>query len=267
MNTPSSLLPSSIVNERYEVVKCLGTGSMGMVYLCRDMTLRNRLIAMKVLFPHVAQNEVVVARFLNEIAVSYEISHQHVVRTYDYFRTVDLVAFTMEFVCGGDLSDRIRKRTPFTFDQIIQILTQTLSGVSAIHAAGIIHRDLKPENILLTSSGEVKISDFGIARANDGQKLTEAGGVLGTIDYVSPEYLNSGSVDSRSDLYALGTIAYELIVGHLPFQGKNVIDTMSSKVSTDPQPPHRLRADCPEALSRIVMKALNRNPEDRKSVV
>ncbi|MFN8391167.1 MAG: serine/threonine-protein kinase [Bdellovibrionota bacterium] len=263
MTAANTLLPSSIVNERYEVVKCLGTGSMGMVYLCKHLALGGRLIAMKVIFPHVAQNEIVAARFLNEIAVSYDVSHQNVVRTYDYFKTENMVAFTMEYINGGDLADAIRKRAEMPIGRIVQILAQTAAGVRAIHEAGIIHRDLKPENILLSSTGDVKISDFGIARAKDAQKLTEAGGVLGTIDYVSPEYLSLGVVDQRSDLYAIGTIAYELLTGRLPIQGSNVIHTMNLRVSTDPVAARELRKDCPEELNRIVMKALARDPGNR----
>lgn len=258
-----NLQPGTIVNGRYEVVKCLGTGSMGMVYACRHRELSGHIVAMKVLFAEVARDEVAAARFRNEIVASYGVSHPNVVRAYEYFRDGDLIAFTMEYIGGGDLADRINGDEPIPVDEVIAMLCQMVSGVQAIHEAGIIHRDLKPENILITSQGSVKITDFGIARIGTGPKLTEHGGVVGTIDYVSPEYLERGQVDARSDIYALGVISYEMITSESPFKGKSVIETMTMRLRTDPEPPHHLRPECPVALSNIVLKAMARNPEKR----
>ncbi|MCC6931923.1 MAG: protein kinase [Deltaproteobacteria bacterium] len=255
-----NLQPGTIVNGRYEVVKCLGTGSMGMVYACRHRELSNHLVAMKVLFAEVARDEIATARFRNEIVASYGVSHPNVVRAYEYFRDGDLVAFTMEYIGGGDLADRLNPGNPLPFDQILHFLKQMCSGVQAIHDAGIIHRDIKPENILITSQGDIKITDFGIARTGTGPKLTEHGGVVGTIDYVSPEYLERGEVDTRSDIYALGVLGYEMITSETPFQGKSVIETMTMRLRTDPSAPITKRPECPEELNRIVMRALQRNP-------
>lgn len=258
-----SLQPGTIVNGRYEIVKCLGTGSMGMVYACRHQQLSGHLVAMKVLFSEVAQDEVAAARFRNEIVASYGVSHPNVVRAYEYFRDGDLIAFTMEYIGGGDLADRINSDKQIQISDVINMLSQMCSGVQAIHDAGIIHRDLKPENILLTTQGDIKITDFGIARTGAGPKLTEHGGVVGTIDYVSPEYLESGQVDVRSDIYALGVLAYEMITSESPFKGNSVIETMTMRLKTDPRPPHMLRTECPAGLSEIVLKALKRNPAER----
>ena len=258
-----NLQPGTVVNGRYEVIRCLGTGSMGMVYACRHRELAGHTVAMKVLFSEVARDEVAAARFRNEIVASYGVSHPNVVRAYEYFRDGDLIAFTMEYIGGGDLADRIGGDDLIPVPDIVSMLTQMCSGVQAIHEAGIIHRDLKPENILLTSSGLVKITDFGIARCGTGPKLTEHGGVVGTIDYVCPEYLEQGQVDTRSDLYALGVLAYEMVTGEAPYKGKSVIETMTLRLRTDPEPPHHLRPECPIALSDIILKAMARNPEDR----
>lgn len=258
-----NLQPGTIVNGRYEIVKCLGTGSMGMVYACRHRELAGHIVAMKVLFAEVARDEVAAARFRNEIVASYGVSHPNVVRAYEYFRDGDLIAFTMEFIGGGDLADRISANEDIPIDEIVNMLCQMASGVQAIHDAGIIHRDLKPENILLTSQGGVKITDFGIARIGSGPKLTEHGGVVGTIDYVSPEYLERGQVDARSDIYALGVLAYEMITSESPFRGKSVIESMTMRLRTDPEAPDSLRPDCPVALSNIVLKAMAREPEER----
>ncbi len=258
-----NLQPGTIVNGRYEVVKCLGTGSMGLVYACRHRELAGHIVAMKVLFSEVASDEVAAARFRNEIVASYGVSHPNVVRAYEYFKDGDLIAFTMEYIGGGDLADRISGDDPLSIDEIVTMLCQIAAGVQAIHEAGIIHRDLKPENILLTGQGEVKITDFGIARTNAGPRLTEHGGVVGTIDYVSPEYLDQGQVDRRSDIYAMGVIAYEMVTGVAPFEGKSVVETMTLRLRTDPKPPHQIRLDCPLALSSIILRALAREPSER----
>ncbi len=257
------LQPGTVVNDRYEVVKCLGAGSMGMVYACRHRELAGHLVAMKVLFGEVAKDPTAAARFRNEIVASYGVNHPNVVRAYEYFRDGDIIAFTMEYVSGGDLADKISLDDLMPIKEVIRMLAQMTSGVQAIHNAGIVHRDLKPENILLTSSGDVKITDFGIARTKTGPRLTEHGGVVGTIDYVSPEYLERGQVDHRSDIYALGIMAYEMITAETPFRGKSVIETMTMRLKTDPAEPHTLRPECPIELSRIVMKALTRNPDKR----
>jgi serine/threonine protein kinase len=236
---------------------------MGLVYACRHRELAGHIVAMKVLFSEVASDEVAAARFRNEIVASYGVSHPNVVRAYEYFKDGDLIAFTMEYIGGGDLADRISEDDALEIDEIVTMLCQIAAGVQAIHEAGIIHRDLKPENILLTGQGEIKITDFGIARTNAGPRLTEHGGVVGTIDYVSPEYLDQGQVDRRSDIYALGVIAYEMVTGVAPFEGKSVVETMTLRLRTDPKPPHQIRLDCPIELSSIILRALAREPSER----
>ncbi len=258
-----NLQPGTVINGRYEVVKCLGTGSMGMVYACRHRELAGHIVAMKVLFSEVARDEVAAARFRNEIVASYGVSHPNVVRAYEYFRDGDLIAYTMEYVNGGDLADKISNHETIPISEIIRMLSQMCSGVQAIHEAAIVHRDLKPENILLTTGGDVKITDFGIARMHSGPKLTDHGGVVGTIDYVSPEYLEQGQVDARSDIYALGVLAYEMITHEPPFKGKSVVESMTMRLRSDPTPPNKLREDCPKGLSSIVLHAMARDPQLR----
>lgn len=258
-----SLQPGTIIGGRYEVINCLGAGSMGLVYACKHREL-SHTVAVKVLFPEVAQDKVAAARFKNEIFASYNVSHPNVVRAYDYIRDGEVVAYSMEFVGGGDLADRINNESSeIPIPEIIRLLIQMCSGVQSIHDAGIIHRDLKPENILLTSDGNVKIADFGIARTGQGPKLTEHGGVVGTIDYVSPEYMLNSQVDWRSDIYALGILAYEMLTGESPFRGDSVYATMTMRLKNDPQPPSALRRDCPPELDQIVLHAMARNPETR----
>lgn len=259
-----SLQPGTVIAGRYEVVKCLGAGSMGLVYACRHRELSGHLVAIKVLFPEVAQDKVAAARFRNEIFASYGVSHPNVVRAYEYLRDGDLVAYTMEYVGGGDLADRLGKPGKLMgIEEITNLLSQMCAGVQAIHDAGIVHRDLKPENILLTTDGQVKIADFGIARTGHGPKLTEHGGVVGTIDYVSPEYMLNSQVDWRSDIYALGVLAYEMVTGESPFRGDSVYATMTKRLKEDPAPPSALRGECPDELDHIILKSMVRDPEQR----
>jgi serine/threonine protein kinase len=258
-----SLQPGTVIAGRYEVVKCLGAGSMGLVYACRHRELTGLKVAMKVLFPEVTQDKTAMARFRQEVMVGYDVAHPNVVRPYEYFRDGDLVAFTMEFVDGGDLASRLEGPEPMPVEQIVNVLAQMAAGVQALHDKGIVHRDLKPENILLSKDGVVKIADFGIARTGYGPKLTEHGGVVGTIDYVAPEYMLHSQFDSRSDIYALGILGYEMLTGDSPFRGDSVYATMTKRLKTDPKPPSELRPDCPPELDKIVLRAMARDPEQR----
>lgn len=259
----TTLQPGTVIGGKYEVVKCLGAGSMGMVYACRHRELQGQLVAAKVLFSQVASDSVAAARFKNEVLASYGVSHPNVVRAYEFIKDGDIIAYTMEFVGGGDLADRMSRSDLATIPEIIKLLCQMTAGVQAIHDAGIVHRDLKPENILLTKEGNVKIADFGIARKNDGPKLTEHGGVVGTLEYVSPEYMLRSQVDWRSDIYALGVLAYELITGDSPFKGDSAYASISKRLQNDPEPPSRYRRECSPKLDQIILRSLARDPEER----
>jgi len=257
------LQPGTVIAGRYEVVKGLGAGSMGVVYACRHRDLAGHLVSVKVLFPEFAQDKTASARFRNEICASYGVSHPNVVRAYEYLTDGDLVAYTMEYVSGVDLADRLDRDDPIPIPDVVTILSQMCSGVQAIHDAGIVHRDLKPENILISKDGNVKITDFGIARTDHGPKLTEHGGVVGTIDYVSPEYMLHAQVDWRSDIYAIGILAYEMIVGEAPFHGDSMYATMTKRLKSDPTPPSVSRSECPAELDRVVLRAMHRDREER----
>lgn len=258
-----SLQPGTVIGGKYEVVKCLGAGSMGMVYACRHRELQGQMVAAKVLFHEVAADKVAAARFKNEVLASYGVSHPNVVRAYEYITDGDLVAYTMEFVGGGDLADRMSRSQLMSIAEFIKLLSQMTAGVQAIHDAGIVHRDLKPENILLTNEGNIKIADFGIARNRNGPKLTEHGGVVGTIEYVAPEYMLRSQVDWRSDIYALGILAFEMLTGEPPFKGDSPYESISKRLQVDPEPPSKLRKECSSEIDSIILKALQRDPEAR----
>ncbi len=258
-----NLQPGSIVANKYEVLRSLGAGSMGMVYACTHKEIPDHIVALKVLFNEISNDSVLSSRFKNEIYASYGISHPNVVKAYEYVEEKDFIAFSMEFVDGGDLADLLEKNRDLTYNEIFKILTQIVSGLEAIHASDLVHRDLKPENILLTADGDVKIADFGIVRSLTGPRLTDHGGVIGTIEYVSPEYLANNQVDSRSDIFSLGVLAYEMITLQSPFDGDTLIEVMQKKLKEDPESISKFREDCPEKLEEIVFKCLEKDPEKR----
>ena len=251
-----NLQPGTVIAGRYEVIKCLGSGSMGLVYASRDRELPGRIVAIKALYPEVSSDEVSLARFRNEIVASYGVSHPNVIRSYELIKDGDLIAYSMEYVEGGVLLDYIEAKQRPDLNFSIKILIEMCAGVQAIHDAGIVHRDLKPENILITKDGSVKIADFGIARTHHGPKLTEHGSVVGTIDYVSPEYMLESKVDWRSDIYAMGILSYELITGKAPFEAESVYAMMTKRLSSDPVAPSNIRQECSKELDRIILKAM-----------
>lgn len=255
----------TVLGGHYEVVDCLGESGRATVYLCLDRLWGGRLVAVKVLWVskrELAADPTLVARFQNEAEICHRVRHPHVVGSYEYFTGECFFAYSMDFVSGGSLADHL-ENGPIPLKRAVRMLAQACAGVEAIHEQGIIHRDLKPENILLTSSGDVKIADFGIARLADGRKLTVQGSLLGTMDYLAPEYLMEGNLDNRSDVYALGIVGYEMLTGKKPFGESNLVLALRERLTKDPKSPHQLNPECPKSLSDIIMKALSRNPETR----
>ncbi len=220
-------------------------------------------MALKVLAPQAARDEQVARRFQNEIHALYRVSHFNVVRGYEFFRFGDGMAFTMEFIDGTRLSELIPSGKPMPLEEVLILLPQMCAGIHSIHCQGIIHRDLKPENIMVTNDGVVKITDFSIARFDKTSQLTAHGGVLGTVDYAAPEYLDEGEIDERADIYAFGIIMYQMITGVLPFEGQNFVEKVHAKMHYELKPPHLIQMRCPEELGWIVEKACRRVASER----
>lgn len=239
---------------KYEILKPLATGGMGVVYLGRSQNSRGELVAIKVINPGVLRSEESRVRFGNEIVASFSIAHPNIVRAVEFVNSEGVQAYVMEYIDGGTLSDfMMRKR--LTLDESLLVLMQVAFGLSAIHSQGIIHRDLKPENIFLSKEGIAKIGDFGVARATGSQTITQEGLMVGTPRYLAPEYIETGECDYRADIYALGVIAYEILSGCSPFTStsKNSLLTEHFLKHT---PLEELAPEVPKEVVDIVNKAM-----------
>ncbi len=247
---------------RYEVIRQLGAGGMGAVYLACDPNERTFQVAIKVLYPGTLQSTKSRERFRNEITASYRIKHRNVVRAYEYFDAEDVQAYAMEYIDGGDLLEQLRAGR-MACSEAVLILTQIASALEAIHKAGIVHRDLKPENILITKQGEVKITDFGVARLRESRTLTNAGSMVGTPKYLAPEYVETGECDGRGDIFAIGVIAYELLSGTSPFgkdfKPQQVLDRLKMRIP----PLQEVAPGCPAQLAAIVHMAMSLKVRER----
>lgn len=279
-----NLHPGSVLFDTYEVVRQLGSGVSGVVYQCRHWNLNGQMCAVKLLPAEIAQDEIAAARINREIRASYNINDPHVARFYECVRDERFIAIAMEFIDGGTLQQLIDAGELNDINKVIYFLVQITTGLGAIHKAGVLHRDLKPENILLHSDGFLKITDFGLALATHApdpsvsyesmprpeafetlkeKRVTNLSLVVGTPYYISPEYVEHGTLDHRSDIYSLGVIAYEMITGRVPIDAPQVPDLFRMKMTQSPIPPRDLNGACPEALSQLVMAALERDPEER----
>ncbi|HZS46735.1 MAG TPA: serine/threonine-protein kinase [Blastocatellia bacterium] len=262
----------------YRVVRSLGKGGMGHVYLAEQIRVGNRRVALKVLAPQFSSDPVYVKRFEKEAAAG-RISHPNVVTVYDSRITSDgQIYIAMEFIEGRTLEDVMSEIGALPLSRIINILKQICAGLSAAHSLGIVHRDIKPANVMLASSeiGEIaKILDFGIARAidTDPQGLkTKSGIIMGTPAYMSPEQaegLTGDNIDQRSDIYSLGVIFYQMLTGKLAFESNSWMETLQMHRYHPPLPPSQRRSDLniPPSVERIVMKALSKDRANRHLTV
>ena len=259
----ANLLPGTLLFSRFSLVRCLSAGDAGGVYLVRDIRNACCPVAIKILSSQADYDDSMSSSLLRELSISRQINHPNVLRGSEFFRDDQFAAFTMEYIEGGSLADHLESRQPFRLEAAIRILSQLCDGLSAIHSAGIVHRDLKPDNILLTPSRVVKIADFGISANGDTSDVSTRDSISGSLNYLSPEYVATGEYDVRSDIYAIGVIAYELATGQLPFAGKSLIDTLLHRVRFDPPPPHTFAAHVPRPLSHAILKAMDRSPGRR----
>ena len=245
---------------RYEVVKILGAGSMGAVYLCRHRELSGRLFAVKLLSKDALAHPGVAKHFRDRALASYSVTHPNLIQIYEYFQDEDVVGLSMEYLEGGSLADLLLN--DISMPEVTRILIGICSGVQAVHDVGMIYKNLKPESVLFTKGREVKLAGFGTTVfINHG--LNEHGGVSASINYVTPEYMTSGKEDKVGDIYRIGLLGYEMITGEYPFSGHTVHETISKRLNEELDSPQLHRSDCPESLAQVIQKAASREVSAR----
>ena len=251
-----------IVKERYEIVEILGEGGMAFVYKARDKQLQ-RDVAIKTLKPNYVNQEKFVDRFRREAQTAANLNHPNIVQIFDW-GIDDEPYFVMEYIEGNTLTSIISSNRTVGLNDILYIGSQVANGLKEAHKRGLVHRDIKPGNIMITPDGKVKVTDFGIVSLqNEESDITKTGAVLGTASYISPEQAQGKPVSFESDLYSLGTVLYELIVGKPPFVGDSPIATATKHLTDKPDKLSNFRKDIPKALENAILKLLEKRPSDR----
>src|SRR5258708_3862454 len=252
----------------YEVEDELGRGGMAIVYRARDTRLK-RPVAIKLLPPELACRGDIRSRFMREAETAAGLNHPSIVPIYSVDERDGMVYFVMALVKGESVGDRVRRAGPLPIKDARRILREIADALAYAHTHGVVHRDIKPDNVLLdAASGRAMVTDFGIARAasddDGGSRLTATGAVIGTPSYMSPEQCaGDREIDGRSDLYSLGTVAYQMLTGEPPFIGGNAPSIMMKQVTEPAVPVRERRGDVPEDLDRIVMRLLAKVPSNR----
>jgi tetratricopeptide (TPR) repeat protein len=257
-----TLNPGDVIGERYEVLQLLGEGGMGAVYKARDREL-DRLVALKVVRPELARNPEIVRRFKQELILARQVTHKNVIRIHDLGQAEGLQFITMDFVEGQDLRGLLRERGKLPPEQAARIMLQICRALEAAHTEGVIHRDLKPQNVMLDTGGRVYVMDFGIARSALLPGMTQTGALIGTPEYMSPEQARGEKLTERSDIFSLGVIFYELLMGGSPYASDTPLATLWKRMQEKAVPPTVTDPAIPKPLSDIVVKALEIEPEDR----
>ncbi|MCD6309538.1 MAG: tetratricopeptide repeat protein, partial [Candidatus Eremiobacteraeota bacterium] len=250
---------------RYRIVEEVGRGGMGIVYLGEDPLLE-RVVAIKVLPPKKLKQKTALNRFLREARVSARLDHPNIIKVYDVNQEEGIYHIVMEYVSGKNLRDIIEERLDIKeidINEMKSLFIQIASAMEYAHELKIIHRDLKPENIKVTPGGVAKVMDFGLACLEDRHSLTEAGAVMGTIAYFSPEQARGERVDHRTDIYSLGMIFYEMLTNELPFTATNPSEMIQKHLSVPPVPPTKYNPAITPDLENLILKALEKKPQDR----
>src|SRR3954452_15257171 len=257
----SDTLIHTLFDGRYRIQRKLGSGGMANVYLAEDQELGRR-VAIKILNDRHANDDQFVERFRREAKNAAALSHPNIVSIYDRGEAEGTYYIAMEFIDGRTLKELIVSRGPAPLTVAVEYARQILSALRFAHRHGIVHRDIKPHNALVDAEGRVKVADFGIARAGTSQ-MTEAGSIVGTAQYLSPEQARGAAVDQRSDVYSLGIVLYELLTGNVPFNGDTPVEIAMKHLSALPEPPSALRPEVPRELDLIVTRALAKDPAER----
>ena len=254
----------TIFNDRYELHRQIARGGMAEVYLARDLLL-DRPVAVKVLFDEFAHDANFVERFRREAQAAANLNHPNIVSVYDWGEQQGTYFIVMEYVEGRSLADILKTEGPLHPDRAAEIAVDISAALGFAHRNGLIHRDIKPGNVLVSPNGQIKVADFGIATAmSPGQnELTQAGTVMGTATYFSPEQAQGHQIDPRSDLYSLGVVLYEMLLGKPPFIGETPVAVAYQHVQEAPPSLRKVGAQVADSLEAIIMKLLAKNPVNR----
>jgi serine/threonine protein kinase/beta-lactam-binding protein with PASTA domain len=253
-----------VLDGRYRVESRIARGGMASVYLALDVRL-DRTVAVKVMHHTLAEDPQFVRRFIGEARSVASLSHPNVVQVFDQGTDGKHVYLSMEYVPGRTLRDVLRKRGRLPAREALEIVIPVLAALGAAHQAGLVHRDVKPENVLLTDDGRVKVVDFGLARAVEATNHTKTGIMIGTIGYMSPEQVTAGLADSRSDVYAVGIMLFELLTGRQPYEGDTPMSVAYRHVHDSVPVPSAVVGDIPPQLDALVAAATDRDPDKRPS--
>ena len=260
-------LSGELIDTRYELIRILANGGMGTIYEGLDTRL-DRKVAVKIMHPHLAQDEEFISRFIREAKAAASLSHPNIVNVMDQGWNqsgIPAVFLVMELVEGQTLRELIASKGSFTVNETINYLSPVVSALAAAHQIGIVHRDIKPENILISNDGRIKIADFGLARGtNLGQTMTaEASVILGSVSYLSPEQVQRGISDARSDIYSVGVMAFEMLTGRRPHISDSPMQIAYLHVNEDIPKVSSKGIKLPKDLDELIFAATSRNPDDR----
>ncbi|MGH9585603.1 MAG: serine/threonine protein kinase [Acidobacteriaceae bacterium] len=245
----------------YEILSVLGAGGMGQVYSARNI-ISGRIEAMKILLPDFAAEPDLAARFTAEIRILAGLEHPDIAQLRTAFQFENRLVMVMEFVEGVTLEKRATE-SPIPLDDIFNYSSQVLAALSYAHSKGVTHRDIKPANIMITSHGQVKLMDFGIAKSTTDLQLTRPGTTMGSVYYMSPEQVRGGTVDARSDIYSFGVTLYEMLTGRRPFQADTAYTVLNAQLNQAPEPPAQINPSIPAELNGIVLHSMAKAPEGR----
>ncbi|OII35128.1 hypothetical protein BIU98_04160 [Curtobacterium sp. MMLR14_010] len=260
-NAATDPMIGRMIDQRYRVRSRIARGGMATVYLATDVRLERR-VAIKIMHGHLADDQAFRERFIQEARSAARLSHPNLVGVYDQGAEDDTAYIVMEYIPGITLRDLLQEHHALTPEQATDILRAVLAGLASAHRAGIVHRDLKPENVLLADDGRIKLGDFGLARAASQNTATGAA-LLGTIAYLSPELVTRGAADSRSDVYAVGIMLYEMLTGEQPYKGEQPMQIAYQHANDTVPAPSVVTPGVPSELDDLVTWATARDPDDR----
>lgn len=255
---------ATLLDNRYELLERIGDGGMAEVYRAHDKML-DRYVAIKILHPQFTNDDSFVTRFRREAQSAAKLSHPNIVNIYDVGCCDGKYFIVMEYIKGETLKDKIKREAPLPINVTLNIVEEIAEALACAHAKHLVHCDIKSHNILLTEDGHVKVADFGIARATSSATITYTGSVVGSVHYFSPEQAKGHTISPKSDIYSLGVVMYEMLTGKVPFDGETAVSIAIKQLQEAPIPPHDLRPDIPSLVEAIVLKAMDKNPDNRFS--